>query len=236
MLRIYSLYTPSHALLKERFFVPSLPKDLDLRLHYFDNPGEGLIHDASFCRAIIRKVELILQAIEENWGGLFVWCDIDAQFFGPIEDAVLKYADKRDIVFQVDAPGPALCDGLFACRGNDGTRWLWEETLRFVRTPESHGDDQLRVRELLGAPGKLKTGYLPPTFMGGGTFTGKHWLPGDDQIVPEGLLAHHANFTCGVENKAAQCELVRSKVEKREFISYEEACERTGAPWLFARS
>lgn len=236
MIPLYSLYTPSHTVLKERFFLPTAPKDFDLRLHYFENAGAGLIHDPSFCRAIVRKVEIILQAIEENWGEIFVWCDVDMQFFRPFADFALKTGKAHDIVFQVDAPGPALCDGLFVCRANEQTRWLWSQTLEFVQKPESRGDDQLCVRKLLEKPGAVRVGFLPPTFMGGGTLTGKLWRPGDALPVPEGIVAHHANFTCGVPNKIAQCELVRGAVAKGEFISFQEACVRTGVPWLFART
>jgi hypothetical protein len=233
MMRLYSLYTPSHAVLKERFFVPSIPKDFDLRLYHFNNPGAGMIHDESFCRAIIRKVEIILKGIEENWNGIFAWCDVDTQFFGSCLEIMLKCVENHDIAFQIDGPGPALCDGLFVCRANEKTRWLWTETLKFVRTRESRGDDQLCVRELLAIPDRLRVGFLPPTFMGGGTFTGKLWRPGDPLLVPAGIVLHHANFTCGVRNKIAQCELVRQKIAARDFISYQDACERTGTPWLF---
>lgn len=236
MITLHSLYTPSHAVLKERYFVPTLPKEFDLRLHYFENPGAGVIHDPSFCRAIVRKVEVILQAIEENWGGMFVWCDVDTQFFRPFGEIARSCADRFDIAFQVDAPGPALCDGLFVCRANEHTRWLWRETLEFVRTPESLGDDQLRVRQLLAPPAPMRVGFLPPTFMGGGTLTGEAWKPGRDLPVTEGIVAHHANFTCGVANKIAQCELVRRKAAAGDFMPYQTACERTGVPWLFAKN
>lgn len=236
MIPLYSLWTPSHAPLKDRFFLPSVPKEFDLRLHFFDNPGAGFIHDQSFCRAIVRKVEVILQAIEENWGGIFVWSDVDTQFFRSIGDTAQSFAGDFDIVFQIDAPGPVICDGFFVCRAHEHARWLWQKTLEFVRTSESRGDDQLRVRQLLEAPAPMRVGFLPPTFMGGGTLTGSLWVPGQDLPVVEGIVAHHANFTCGVPDKIAQCELVQRKVAAGDLMLFQEACARTGAPWLFAKS
>jgi hypothetical protein len=215
----------------ERYFLPSVPPDLDLRLSFFDNPGGGVIHDPSFCRAVIRKVETILQAVEENWGRTFVWSDIDVQFFRPFSELVRQL--DADLAFQVDAPGPALCSGFFFCRASEQTRVLWQNVLEFVRSPESRGDDQLRVRNLIGRDCALRVRYLPPTFMGGGTFTGQIWVPGDDLHIPQNIIVHHANFTIGVANKIEQCELVRAKLRAGQCVSYDVACELTRTPWLF---
>lgn len=228
---LYSLYTPSHEQLECEYFTPSVPEDMEPRLFYFDNPGAGGIHDPSFCRAIIWKIEIILQAVHENRGEVFVWSDIDVQFFRPF--AKLASQLTADLAFQVDAPGPALCSGFFFCRASERTQRLWENVLEFVRTPASRGDDQLRVRELVRESSALQVDYLSPNFIGGGTFTGKVWVPGVDLCVPEGIIMHHANFTCGVPNKIAQCNLVRRKVADRHFVSFREACELTRTPWLF---
>ena len=231
MIPLYSLYTPSHEPLMREYFLPSVPPDLKLHLFHFENPGAGYIRDPSFCRAIIRKVEIILQAIEENWGRTFVWSDVDVQFFRSFSEQVLL--DEADMAFQVDAPGPALCAGFFFCRAAERTKQVWLEVLEYVRDLRSGGDDQLRLRELVQSNKDLRIEFLPPTFMGGGTFTGKIWQPGDDLSVPAEIVMHHANFTIGVANKIAQCDLVRRKLQARQCVSYDEACELTRTPWLF---
>ena len=66
----------------------------------------------SWCRGVVRKVETILRAIRENWGRVFIWSDVDVQFFGPIGAWAEAATRELDIVFQVDAPGPALWDPL----------------------------------------------------------------------------------------------------------------------------
>ncbi len=63
---------------------------------------------------------------------------------------------------------------------------------------------------------KLKWDYLPVTFFGGGTLTGKCWNPGDSLLVPEGIVLHHANWTVGVERKISQLKYVRDIVENRK--------------------
>ena len=233
MIPLYSLYTPSHQVLKERFFEPSLPNDVELRLHYFENEGDGLIGGPSFHRAVLRKVEVILGAIRENWGRVFVWSDIDVQFFAPLHDWVMAATHECDIVFQIDAPGPSLCDGFFFCRGNEDTLRLWQDTLD-IMTATNSWDDQAHVRAILWNGRPMRWGHLPPVFFGAGTSAGQLWEPGLEFPVPENVIAHHANFTCGVPNKIRQCEYVLDQLRSRRVISLEAACDPFGGPQKFA--
>jgi predicted O-methyltransferase YrrM len=228
MIPLYTAFTPSHRVLKEKFFEPSLPPDVEPRLHYFETEGDGFIHSPSWCRGVIHKVEVIIQAIRENWGRVFVWSDVDAQFFGPISEWAEAATRELDIVFQVDAPGPALCNGFFFCRGNEETLRLWTDTLAALRAPVYRGDDQRYTRDTLWNGRPLRWGHLPPQFIGGGTFTGRIWEDGGELPVPDGVLVHHANFTCGVPNKIRQCEVVLEKIQRRDLIPMEDAYARVG--------
>lgn len=229
MIPLYTLYTPSHRQLLEQYFQPSLPSDVEPHLVYFENEGEGWIHDPSFCRAIIRKCETIVGAIRAHWGEVFIWSDVDVQFFGPMTEWVQRTTRDLDLVFQVDAPGPCLCSGFFFCRGNDDTLRLWEDALAFVRTADSRGDEQFYIRnQLWYGKRPVRWGHLPPAFIGGGTFTGKCWDPGGDFPVPQGLAMHHANWTAGPKFKVQQCDFVRAKMAKGDLITMEDACERLG--------
>lgn len=228
MIPLYSACTPSHRVLRERFFEPSLPPDVELRLHHYDTAGDGFIHSPSWCQGVAHKVETILRAIRENWGKVFVWSDVDVQFFGPISAWAEAATRELDIVFQIDAPGPALCNGFFFCRANEDTRRLWEDTRDALRQPQYRGDDQSYMRETLWGGRPMRWGHLPPHFMGGGTFTGAIWEDGRELPVPEGVLMHHANCTCGVPNKILQCERVLAKVQAGELICIEEAYARLG--------
>jgi hypothetical protein len=233
MIPLYSCYTPSHRVLKERFFEPTIPADVELRLHFHDTEGDGHILSPSWCRGVEWKVETILGAIRENWGRVFIWSDVDAQFFGPLCAWAEAATRDFDIVFQVDAPGPALCNGFFFCRGNEETLRLWEETRAALREPVYQGNDQSYMRETLWAGRRMRWGHLPPLFIGGGTFTGVDWEEGRELLVPKGLLVHHANYTSGVPNKIRQCELVLKKIERGEFISMDDAYARLGGKEKF---
>jgi len=233
MIPLYSLYTPSHRILKERFFEPTLPDDVELRLQYYENDGNGFIGGASFQRAIVRKVEVILEAIRENWGRIFIWSDVDVQFFAPIRDWAIAATHELDMAFQIDAPGPSLCAGFFFCRGNEDTLRLWQDTLELTLHSNRGENDQDHLRAILWNGRRLRWGHLPPVFIGGGTFTRKLWKPGDEFPVPESVVAHHANFTCGVPNKIRQCEYVLNKLQRNDVIPVERAYQLFGGPGKF---
>jgi hypothetical protein len=134
----------------------------------------------------------------------------------------------QNLVFQPDAPGPALCAGFFFCRSNEATRALWQQVLQQVRATEAREDDQSVARRLVRQIHGLRYGCLPPVFYGGGTMTGRLWNPGDKLLLPRGLLMHHANFTLGVGNKIRQLDHVRALVQNDDFIPLAEACDQVG--------
>jgi len=63
---------------------------------------------------------------------------------------------------------------------------------------------------------RVRWGYLPPDFFGGGTLTACVWSPGDSLPIPHNILLHHANWTVGLENKIAQLKYVKSVVDSRK--------------------
>jgi Nucleotide-diphospho-sugar transferase len=223
---LYSLFTPSHRVLKEQFFEPTVPSDVELRLRFLDMDGAGFIQDPSWRRAILCKVELILEALDRHRGDVFAYTDVDVQFFGSFAAWFHDALSRNDLVFQTDAPGPALCAGFFFCRANDVTRALWQQVLEQVRVTEAREDDQQVAGRLVWKTPGLRFDCLSPVFFGGGTLTGRGWVPGDTLQIPRGLLMHHANFTAGIGNKVRQLEHVRELVQRDEFIPLADACAR----------
>jgi hypothetical protein len=218
MIPLYALFTPSHRVLKENYFEPTLPPDIELHLCHVEIDGEGRFHDVSWRRAIVCKVEFILEAIERHAGtaeSAFAFSDVDVQFFGSFGDWFERSLEQHDLVFQTDAPGPALCSGFLFCRANAVTRAFWQQVLAGVRASDGREDDQVMAQRLVWQMPELKWTCLPPIFFGGGTLTGRAWNPGTELPVPSGLLMHHANFTLGVPNKVRQLEYVREQVATR---------------------
>ena len=91
----------------------------------------------------------MLRALEANRGRKFIFSDIDIQFFGKIETAVLEALDGHDIVFQQDDPQGMICTGFYACESNEKVNKLWSEVRRQLAARTHECGDQKIVNELL---------------------------------------------------------------------------------------
>ena len=217
-MRLYAIYTPSHEELAQDWFLPSIQDDYELVLEKWEqteSSGNEFMENG-WMQAIHKKVDFIIRAVEENWGGIFVFSDVDIQFFGPTKELVLEAMQGNDIVLQKDEPGGALCTGFFACRCNEKTLKLWHAVKRYInKIPDQHDQHGLNYFTRHSNPFGIKWDYLPVVFCGGGTINGKVWKPGMDIPIPKGIVMHHANYTWGNANKVEQLRYVRNLVRKR---------------------
>ena len=127
IMKLYSLYTPSHSSLKQNWLVDSLQDDFDLVIEaYQQKCPDGSIVNKAFNETMQDKVSLIIRAIIENWHGVFLYSDVDVQFFRKTKSLLLRFLGTRDAVFQRDSPWGAVCAGFFACRANERTLQLWK--------------------------------------------------------------------------------------------------------------
>jgi len=218
-IRLYALYTPSHEEMFKNFFLPSLQDDFEL----------VVVNEEQTCRTArfmsdgwtdttIKKVRLIIRAIEENWGNFFLFSDVDIQFFAPMRGVVTQLMESYDIAIQRNNPEGAFCSGFFVCRANEKTLALWRDVLEYM---EKHHEksDQITLNKHLPKKEKNKYNirwcYLPNSFFGGGTFNGKLWKPGMKLPLPKHPIMHHANYTEGVKNKMKQLCAVRNAIRRK---------------------
>jgi hypothetical protein len=176
--------------------------------------------DEGWTDTTIRKVDLIIRAIKENWGSIFIFSDVDIQFFAPIKATILKLMKNKDLMIQKNSPNGVLCSGFFACRANEKTLQLWQD-VKLTMQKDKLNSDQNSLNRCIKRHNKTNPynvvwGYLPNTFFGGGTLTGHEWSPGMSLPVPHGIMMHHANWTKGVKNKIAQLMYVKKVVRKRQ--------------------
>lgn len=232
-IKLYSIYTPSHEVFLEKFFLPSLKDDYFLVLEKYEQEcHSGVFQSEGWMDTMKKKVELIIRAIKENQGQVFIHSDVDVQFFGKTKDVILQAISGNDIVFQKDMPEALdndfeghYCAGFFVCRGNEKTLKLFEDILSEI--PKTKLNDQLILNKLIrNNKYKIAASCLPDSFWGPGTYYGKnvdhlggyHWEDGDELLFPEEILMHHANWTRGIENKKRQLEYVKKRVfEKRVY-------------------
>jgi len=219
-MKMYIFYTPSHVEMFEKFFLPSLTAydNYEIISEVYEQQCEsGEFMKTGWIETMHHKVDLVIRAIKENWGKVFVHADVDIQFFGPTQEIIREAMEGKDLVIQQDDPWGLMCAGFFACRGNEKTLKLWQIIKQVI-------DEQINDQQVLNVLVRKRNDqfnivwdYLPRTqFCGSGSFSGKYWEPGMTLQVPENILMHHGNYTYGTENKILQLKHVKEVVEKRK--------------------
>lgn len=256
-MRIYTLSTQSRSVFKDRWFLPSLnalPDKFELIVtsdsRRQDAPAYGT---SEFNRVMETKTDLLVDAIRQCWGQVFLYSDIDVQFLQSFQARIPALMGENHLVAQRDSPQGHLCAGFMMLKADWPVLNLFQE-IKLQLSRQSNLDDQaalnheliksgvpeerrgLRYDELVteaysragnsfsaltNIPNQfgLKWNYLPATFFGAGTESGKAWKPGDEISVPDDAIMHHANWTEGLENKLAQLEHVREKYQARRAAS-----------------
>jgi hypothetical protein len=139
-MKIYSISTESHRIFKDEWFLPSLCDGFPVHIDELTQQGSGEIGTNAFNMMMLRKVELILRAIEEMWGSWFIYSDVDVQFLRPFRQLAERCIAERDICFQRDSPSGELCAGFFVARANEGVRALWRDVELHLRDDLSQHD------------------------------------------------------------------------------------------------
>lgn len=211
--KIYAFYTPSHRILVDDWFLPSIRTvDFDPILECHDQECETAKYmQKGWMDTMYHKVDVIIRGIEENLGSFFIHSDVDVQFFDLKKNDLIEYMKNYDLVIQRNDPKGEGCAGFFVMRANERTLRLWQEAKKYMRKTGQH--DQNALNHLL-KENKLGISWrlLPDEYFGGGTLTGRNWNPGRELKVPKNIKLHHANWTMGIENKIAQLIYVRKQV------------------------
>jgi hypothetical protein len=217
-IRLYACYTPSHEVLVKEWFLPSIKDDYEVIVEKHEQACPTACYMSNgWTSATLKKVEMLIRAIKENWGGLFVYSDVDIQFFRPTKDILLDLIQGMDMVIQRDNPDGIACTGFFMCRANEQTLKVWQEVQRRMTDKEylktnPNVDDQTEFNKVLQERKPLLIwDFLPAKFLNGGTLTGKYWKAGDRLHIPPNIVLHHANWTQGgVKNKIEELQYVKS--------------------------
>ena len=234
-MRLYSIYTPSHKVFLKRWFLPTIRDDYELIMKQCPQEcPKGLFMKNGWMKTLHRKIDLIINAIHNNWNDIFVFSDVDIQFFGKTKELILDSIKNFDFIAQKDANDSLnaeivpdmsghLCAGFFACKGNERTLRLWEEVKKYC-LEKPHRHDQHGLNHYLNGFSAHKKDnlfgvtwdYLPPEFYSPGSYLGTGiWSSGKKLEIPENIVMHHANWTQGIRNKIAQLKYIKRTVGKR---------------------
>jgi len=240
-MKLYSFYTPSHDVLLNECFLPSIHNEYELILEKADQEckSASYMHDG-WMHTMLKKVDLILRGIRENWGQPFLHSDVDVIFLRPTRDVLMKSLNGMDMAIQRNNRKGSVCAGFMAIQGNDRTQRLWEairkemisQTEKTIGTPKNDQDllyDELiptcrlfqsvkGLRVLRGQLGwnayNIRWKYLPDCFFGYGLVRSRTWK-GEIFTVPRNIAVFHANYVLGIENKKKILGYVQDTVQKR---------------------
>lgn len=236
-MKLYSFYTASHKIFKNEWFLPSLKDKYEVILEEDKQKcSSGRYMEDGWLESMRCKVNLIIRAVKENWDRIFIYSDVDIQFFRPTEQIIQKLIQKKDMVVQQDSPSGMICAGFIAMRGSKKMLRLWEDIRsKLIMEDNKKYDDQgylnsiliynkcfmTKIYRMLKVRPKflyhniygIKWSYLPLTFFSTGTVSGKIRQPGEKISIPKNIVMHHANWAIGIENKIAILETVRNIVE-----------------------
>lgn len=110
-MKLYTIYSPSHKTLYENHFLKSLPNEFELKsLEIEQECPTGEFYQEGWSKTCYRKVEYFEQACLESQGEIFVFSDVDVQFFGNIKDVLIDELGDADIACQNDT-------GIYHCSG-----------------------------------------------------------------------------------------------------------------------
>jgi hypothetical protein len=221
-MKIFYVYTDTHAKMMNDYFLPSLPLDLSPHpLKVEQSSISGDYESKGFFDTCLQKMIYLRDTLKAmDAGEVFIFSDVDIRFYpggesisAEIQLCMSGHTDERPVfAFQDDGPG-GCCTGFFAVRACPVALAIVEEVILCMR--ETGLMDQDAFRAVLESHPEVRRVMLPPRYWTIGQ-TGKHWAPGEPVDPPADLRMHHANWTVGVENKIALIKAVRGKMESRK--------------------
>ncbi|MBN1688564.1 MAG: hypothetical protein JW893_05650 [Candidatus Omnitrophica bacterium] len=131
-LKLYSLYTPSQKKIKDEWFLKTMRDDYEIFFEVCAVEDGGAFVDPVGGPPVIQKVDLVIRAIQENWGNVFIFSDVDVQFFQPTEPILVPMMESLDWVMLRDSMDGRMCPGFFACRANEKTLAFWKDVRTYL--------------------------------------------------------------------------------------------------------
>ncbi len=216
-MNIYTHYSDSHKELYEDYFKKSLrdlysKDELVIRAAYHEQTtSAGTFMEAGWLESMKYKLQVILQAIEENKNDYFIFADTDIVFYKPFVEDLLQEIKDCDIACQEDCG--SLCAGFFIARGNKENKKLFTHIYNnFTQMVNdqvalNHFKDMVRYKLL-----DTNKYYTIGNFFNNKDGTHK-WDGVTNIIPPKEIKIHHANYVVGVADKIKLIDLIRKNYE-----------------------
>ena len=206
-MKLYTMFTESHKVMYENYFLKSLPDEFDLMP--VEMPQEcpsGEFYKDGWDKTCYRKVELYYKACQDNFGDIIAFSDVDVQFFGNIKSILLEELGDFDIACQNDTAN-YYCSGFFIFRCNENTLKMFKSMVdNYVKEDQTTLNNHIHM---------VKSKFLSKKFFTIGHLLHTVWK-GLDFTLPDGIVMHHSNWVEGIDNKIKLLDIVRKKVENNE--------------------
>ena len=205
--KLYCMYTPQFKTMYEEYFLPSVQDDFEIIVKgYPQECPSGKFYSEGWDLTMLRKLEMLREAIEENWNKVFFYSDIDIIFLKPILEVSLGHLGNNDFVVQQGWPRNGLCAGFFVMRGNAKTLELIT-TAHYLLKCKQYQDDQDAIQAVLDRfmQGKIDWEFLPAEQFPNGRKVLKNprglYSITSEIILNDSMVLFHANCCIGLENK-----------------------------------
>lgn len=166
--------------LKQKYFLPSLKDNFEVIIEQLPQVGSSEYGSPSFSKMLILRNDFVEKILDENCGKVFVYGEVDIQFFKPVKEILLKSLGNNDVVFQNNTlPNKRINVGFWVCRANKKLLTLWRVASKCVRKNLMYEEDAINAllrgnlqpdfltlasKRELQAIKDIKWDYLPDTF------------------------------------------------------------------------
>jgi hypothetical protein len=151
-----------------KVLIPEFKKNLykihpDIEVKYFKLDTKGSCNIPGWLSAMKQKLELIYECLcdDSDEDEIFMFCDLDVQFFAPFRAHIETALATNDIVFQNDYL--SFYTGFFACKKTDNIKELFRTAVTLSKY--RWVSDQVILNEVIGMFPSIKTYTLPKEFL-----------------------------------------------------------------------
>lgn len=213
-MNLYTYYSNSHQDIYENYFLKTfydnkLENNFDLiPFKVKQRSKTGNFDTEGFNTTTKDKINILLDAVHDNWNDWFIFSDSDVQFFKDFyNDIVLRKKEDVDIIAQQDFGG-TVCTGFFMAKGNERTEALFKK----VYDTSDSFNDQMALNSIKNNFINWDLLPLDRYFSIWKLNNGDLWRGEKHFNVPKSIFVHHANYTIGIENKIELLEFVKNSL------------------------
>lgn len=213
-MNIYTHYSDSHKQMYDDFFKSSIrslyTKDevLIKGVYHRQTTTSGDFMSRGWLDSMDIKLNVILEALEENSGKSFIFSDCDIQFFKPFVHIINDELKDCDIVCQEDRG--SLCAGFFGCNSNEKTKKLFSIIKENFRAMVNDQVALNNFKDLVN----YKFLDVKQFFTIGNVFENTSGTYIWDNITnikpPREIIMHHANYVIGTDNKIKLLKMIKA--------------------------